>query len=162
VWSSRARKGTDRREGGNIHYAFTFFVSLEHAECGFTRGDFGEAPSIVSSILPASTTKLDVATIHRKGELQVVGPKYKEPPKLALAPMLSFTGDLSAHLDWDEVQQEFRSVWNNLKERPGEVFDLPAIAIRGPKHVQRAVSRLSRCATSPQAPPAIAVSAIAA
>jgi hypothetical protein len=98
---------------------------------GFIRGDFDEAPCIASNVLPVAPTKMDIAAIHRRPNFRWLVRNRKSLRKLALALLPSFTGDLLAYLDWDEVRQEFRSIWNNLKEHSDEVFDLPAIAIRG-------------------------------
>jgi predicted ATPase len=104
-----------------------FSLRLERAECEFLTGNFDTAEQLIGELLQRSASKVDQAAIYRlKIQFHVTKSENAQAVDSALTCLRLFGIDLPAHPTWDQVEAEYKMVWQTLNGRPIEsLIDLP-------------------------------------
>jgi PAS domain S-box-containing protein len=108
-------------------YEIMFSLRLERAECEFLTGNFDTAEQLIEELLQRSASKVDQAAIYRlKIQFHVTKSENAQAVDSALTCLRLFGIDLPAHPTWDQVEAEYKMVWQTLNGRPIEsLIDLP-------------------------------------
>jgi PAS domain S-box-containing protein len=108
-------------------YALTFSLWLERAECELLSGNFDKAEQLIAELLRRAASKLDQAAVyHLKVQFHFVTSENQQAVASALTCLRLFGIDLPTHPTWNQVQDEFETVWQTLDGRPIEsLIDLP-------------------------------------
>jgi PAS domain S-box-containing protein len=109
------------------HYELTFSLWLERAECEFLTGDFDKAEQLIGELLPRGMSKVDQAAAYSlKVLLHTVKAENTQAVDSALTCLRLFGIDLPPHPIWEQVEAEYKTVWQTLNGRPIEdLIDLP-------------------------------------
>ena len=109
------------------HYALTFSLRFERAECELLSGSFEEAEQLILDLLERSTSKVDRASTYRlKVVLHTLKSENARAVDSALSCLRLFGIDMPAHPTQAQVQTEYETVWQILDGRPIEsLIDLP-------------------------------------
>jgi PAS domain S-box-containing protein len=116
----------DERDWGNQH-ELTFSVWLERAECELLTGNLDKAEQLMAELLQRAASKVDQAAVyHLKVQFHVMKSEHQQAVDSALTCLRLFGIDLPAHPTWEQVLNEYDSVWQALNGRPIEsLFDQP-------------------------------------
>ncbi|MEA2655837.1 MAG: hypothetical protein QOI23_1202, partial [Chloroflexota bacterium] len=108
-------------------YDLMFSLALERAECEYLTGNYDEAEELLSELLARGASKIDKAAAYRlKIDLHVVKSETPKSVESALECLRLFGIEIPTHPTREQVDAEYRKVWNNLGERPIEsLIDLP-------------------------------------
>jgi PAS domain S-box-containing protein len=111
------------------HYALTFSLWLERAECELLSGNFEKGEQLIVELLHRGTSKVDkAAAYHLSVQLYIVRAEFPQAVASALTCLRLFGIDLPAHPTWEQVQAEYEAVWRNLEGRSIEsLIDLPLV-----------------------------------
>jgi PAS domain S-box-containing protein len=105
------------------HYGLTFSLWLERAECEFLTGDFGKAEQLIGELLRRGMSKVDRAAAYSlKVLLHTVKAENTQAVDSALTCLRLFGIDLPPHPVWEQVQAEYKTVWQTLNGRPIEAL----------------------------------------
>jgi PAS domain S-box-containing protein len=109
------------------HHELTFRLWLERAECELLNGNFEKAEQLIVELLQRGTSKVEFADASSlKVQLHVLKGEYPRAVDSALACLSLFSIDLPAHPTFQQVQDEYETVWRTLNWRPIEsLIDLP-------------------------------------
>jgi predicted ATPase/signal transduction histidine kinase/tRNA A-37 threonylcarbamoyl transferase component Bud32 len=116
----------DERDWGN-QYALMFRLWLERAECEFLTGNFEETEHLIGELLRRGASKVDQAAAYSlKVLLHTVKAENAQAVDSALTCLRLFGIDLPPHPIWEQVQAEYKTVWQTMNGRPIEhLIDLP-------------------------------------
>jgi PAS domain S-box-containing protein len=111
------------------HYELMFSLWLERAECEFLTGDFGKAEQLIGELLHRGMSKVDQAAAYSlKVLLHTVKAENTQAVDSALTCLRLFGIDLPPNPIWEQVQAEYKMVWQTLNGRPIEdLIDLPVM-----------------------------------
>jgi PAS domain S-box-containing protein len=111
------------------HYALTFSLWLERAECELLSSNFEKGEQLIVELLHRGTSKVDkAAAYHLTVQLHIVRGENPQAVASALTCLRLFGIDLPAHPTWEQVQAEYEAVWRNLEGRSIEsLIDLPLV-----------------------------------
>jgi len=117
----------DERNWGR-QYELTFNLWLERAECELLSGNFETAEQLIIELLQRGASKVERAAIyHLKVLLHTVKSENQQAVASALTCLRLFGIDLPAHPTQEQVQAEYKTVWQTLDGRPIEsLIDLAA------------------------------------
>ncbi len=115
--------------GWSEEYELAFALALEHLECAFLTGDMQLTEDMIDDLLRRHTLDVDKAAIYRvKVELCVVKSDNSGAVTNALLGLKLLGIDLPAAPLWEDVELEYRKIWENLNGRPIESFaELPSM-----------------------------------
>jgi predicted ATPase/signal transduction histidine kinase len=116
----------DERDWGN-QYDLMFRLWLERAECEFLTGNFEETEHLIGELLRRGASKVDRAAAYSlKVLLHTVKAENTQAVDSALTCLRLFGIDLPPHPIWEQVQAEYKTVWQTMKGRPiADLIDLP-------------------------------------
>jgi PAS domain S-box-containing protein len=128
-------------------YELTFNLLLERAECEFLTSKFEKAEQLIADLLQRAASKLDQAAVyHLKIRLHTVKGENSQAVDSALTCLRLFDIDLPAHPTWEQVKDEYESVWQTLNGRPiDSLIGLPLVT---DLELQAAMQVLSTLLTS--------------
>lgn len=108
-------------------YDLTFGLHLERAETEFASGGFAAAEALLSVILGHARTNVDRARATSvKVYLHAIQDQYDQAVAAAITGLYPFGIVLSPHPSRDQVDREYRRIWQTLGERRIEdLIDLP-------------------------------------
>ena len=118
----------DERNWGS-DYELMFGLWLERAECEFLTGSFDIAESLIAELLQRAISKVDQAAVYNlKVQLHIVKSENQQAVDSTLACLRLFGIDMPAHPTWQQVEEEYNTIWQTLAGRPIEgLIDLPAM-----------------------------------
>jgi PAS domain S-box-containing protein len=116
--------------GGSVwerRYELAFGLLLERAECEYLNGNFEKTEELISELLYRAASKVDKAAAYRlKILLHVMRAEYRQAVDSGLECLRLFGIEMPAHPTREEVQVEYKKVWQNLGKRSIEsLIDLP-------------------------------------
>ena len=116
----------DERDWSSQH-ELTFSLSLQRAECELLTGNFEKAEQLIVELLQRTDSNVEFADAScLKIDLQVLKGEHPQAVDSALTCLRLFGIDLPAHPTWEQVKDEYESVWQTLNGRPIEsLIDLP-------------------------------------
>jgi PAS domain S-box-containing protein len=116
----------DERDWGK-QYDLMFRLWLERAECEFLTGNFEETEHLIGELLLRGASKVDQAAAYTlKVLLHTVKAENTQAVDSALKCLRLFGIDLPPHPIWEQVQAEYKTVWQTMNGRPIEdLIDLP-------------------------------------
>jgi predicted ATPase/signal transduction histidine kinase len=108
-------------------HELTFRLWLECAECELLSGNFERADQLIGELLRRGASKVEQAAVYNlKVQLHVTKSENPQAVDSALTCLRLFGLDLPAHPTVEQVQAEYKSVWETLNGRPIEcLIDLP-------------------------------------
>ncbi|MCU1337978.1 MAG: multi-sensor signal transduction multi-kinase [Bryobacterales bacterium] len=108
-------------------YELTFSLGIERAECELLSRNFEKAEQLIVELLQRAASKVDQAAVyHLKIQLHFLTSEYQQAVASALTCLRVFGIDLPAHPTWQQVQDEFGTLWQTLDGRPiASLIDLP-------------------------------------
>ncbi|RJF96146.1 AAA family ATPase [Noviherbaspirillum saxi] len=111
----------------NQHYALTYGLWMERAQCEFLCGNLNETERLIAELLHRSASATDQAAVYSlKVELHGVLSQNKEAVESSLAWLNLLGIDLPAHPTMEQYLAEYELVWRNLEGRTIEsLIDLP-------------------------------------
>jgi PAS domain S-box-containing protein len=109
------------------HYELMFRLRLERAECEFLIGNFDTATQLIGELLQRGASKVDQAAVYRlKVVLHTVKSENAQAVPTALTCLRLLGIDIPAHPTAEQVQAEYKTVWQILDGRPIEsLIELP-------------------------------------
>ncbi|HTI01741.1 MAG TPA: AAA family ATPase [Acidisoma sp.] len=116
----------DEEDSGS-QYQLAFNLWLERSECAFLTGEFDKAEQLIATLLQRATSTVDLATIYQlKLQFHVMKSENQQAVASALECLRLFGIELPAHPSWEQVQLEYKMVWQTLDGRSIEsLVDLP-------------------------------------
>jgi predicted ATPase/signal transduction histidine kinase len=96
-------------------YELMFRLRRERAECEFLTGHFDTAEQLIGELLQRGASKVDqAAAYHLKVLLHTVKSENAQAVASALTCLRLFSIDIPAHPTWEQVQAEYKTVWQTL------------------------------------------------
>jgi PAS domain S-box-containing protein len=131
----------EERDWGS-QYDLMFSLRLERAECELLTGNFEKAEQLIGELLQRGVSKVDqAAAYHLKVLLHTVKSENVQAVAIALKCLRLFGIDIPAHPTWEQVQAEYRTIWQTLNGRPIE--DLLGLPLMTDPELQAAMQVLS-------------------
>jgi PAS domain S-box-containing protein len=126
-------------------YELTFGLWLELAECELLTGNFERAEQLLVELLQRAASNVEFANASSlKIDLHVLKGEYPQAVESALACLRLFRIDLPSHPTWEQLQEEYQTVWQALDGRPIEgLIDLPMLTDPELRAAMRALSVLT-------------------
>jgi PAS domain S-box-containing protein len=123
-------------------YALTFALESHLAECEFLTGNLDLAEQRISELLQRVVSNIDkAAAYHLRVQLRAVKGEYMHAVDSALMCLRLFGIDFPAHPAWEQVLEEYETVWRNLGGRQiKKLIDLPLMT---DPELQAAIDMLS-------------------
>jgi serine/threonine protein kinase len=114
-------------ESWEQHYAITFALEFQRAECEFLTGDFAAAEERLSTLSRRAADLVDNAAVTRlQTELYATLDKGDRAVEVSLRYLRRVGIDWSPHPTKDEVGREYERIWQQLGARSIEALvDLP-------------------------------------
>jgi len=121
-----------------------FALAMEQAECTFLAGDLDETERLIAALLDRPTGKIDRAAAYRlKVELCVVRSDNSGAVANAVTALSLLDVDLPTTPTWEDVQQEYDAIWENLRGQPVESFaNLPPMTSAAPLAAMRLLAEM--------------------
>jgi predicted ATPase/signal transduction histidine kinase len=114
-------------ESWEQHYALTFALAFQRAECEFLTGDFAAAEERLSMLLGRARNLVDSAAVARlRTQLYTTLDQSDRAVEAALEYLRRIGINWSPHPTKEEVGEEYKRIWRQLGSRPIEALvDLP-------------------------------------
>jgi predicted ATPase len=114
-------------ESWEQHYALTFALAFQRAECEFLTGDFAAAEERLSMLLGRARNLVDSAAVARlRTQLYTILDQSDRAVEAALEYLRRIGINWSPHPTKEEVREEYERIWRQLGSRPIEALvDLP-------------------------------------
>ncbi|PRX97550.1 ATP-binding sensor histidine kinase [Paraburkholderia sp. BL25I1N1] len=111
-------------------YELMFGLWLERAECEFLSGHFDMAEQLIGQLLQHGRSKVNLAAAFiLKIQLHVVKSENPLAIDCGLRCLRLFGIDIPAHPSWEQVQDEYETLWRNLEGRTIEsLIELPLMS----------------------------------
>jgi PAS domain S-box-containing protein len=118
----------DKGDWGS-QYELTFSLWRARAECELLTGNVQKAEQLIGELLPRTASNVDYADVCcLKVQLHVLKGEHPQAVDSALTCLRLFDIDLPAHPTWEQVKDEYETIWQTLSGRPIEsLIDLPTI-----------------------------------
>jgi predicted ATPase/signal transduction histidine kinase/GAF domain-containing protein len=98
-------------------YELAFALWLERAECEYLQGNFDKSEALITELLSRAESKIDKAAAYRlKIPLHIIRDEYWQAVDTGLECLRVLGIEIPAHPSREEVQNEYESIWQNLRE----------------------------------------------